>query len=357
MEPKIASTKPLVRTALPSDNQALIGLIFRSPQAGRVVLGADRSPDFFARAAPYDESRVLVGEDDSGIVGTVACGLKVVLVQGRLQRAAYIFDLAVAAQARGRDYAQRLLAEAETWASEKGADFLYAHVLGGNRAGLRTFEAAGYRHVARLKSRLFPAGALQGPPAEVARPLEEDDWSAITDLVRQEFRNYDLLRLDPAQGLRPLWEGLPGYRRERVWVAGRPPRAVLGLWDYSLVARAVLLRLPPELKLIQALSRLLRRIALPLPAVPAIGQPVRYGLLLGAAGDPHALRSLFLRALAQAPALGLDALLLFHDPRTPPAWARTLGFSGSYHLVAKVLRPGPATTLGKRPLWVDPVDL
>jgi hypothetical protein len=53
----------------------------------------------------------------------------------------------------------------------------------------------------------------------------------------------------------------------------------------------------------------------------------------------------------------MDALILFHDPRTSPAWLKALNFAGSYHLLAKVLRPGPAATLGERPLWVDPVDL
>ena len=353
------SVKPMIRFAAYSDNQALLDLIFRSPQAGRVLLGSDRSPDFFARAVPYDESRVFIAEEDAGVAGTVACGLKWVLVGGEVQRAAYIFDLAVAEWARGQGHAKRLLAGAEAWARDNEADFLYAHVLAGNRAGLGAFATADYRLVARLTSRLFPVPVSPRgrDGAEQARVVEEDDWPALGILVQHEFCDHDLRRAVTAEGLRALWEGLPGYRPQQVWVIGRPPAAVLGLWDYSPVCRAVLLRLPPELRMIPAVSRLLRRVGLPFPAVPGLGQPFRYGLLLGGGGSPQALKLLLQRALAEARNLGVDALILFHDPRTPPPWLRALNFAGSYHLMAKVLRAGPATTLGERPLWVDPVDL
>ena len=353
----MASAKATIRSAHRGDNEALLELAFRSPQAGRLLLALERSPDFFARAAPYDESRVFVAEDGSGIAGSVSCGLKSVLVQGQVQRAAYVFDLAVAIRARGQCYGQRLLAGAEAWAREKDADFLYAHVLGGNRAALATFTAARYRDVARLKSLLFPLPAPRRTPAEETRAVEEDDWPALGRLLHHQFRHHELLRAESEEKLRALWEGLPGYRAERVWVCGRPPEAILGLWDYSSIARAVLLRLPPEIRVIRAPFRLLRRAGLPLPAVPAAGQALRYGLILGGAGNPQHLHQLFLRALALARDLGLDALLLFHDPRTPPKWPKTLHLSGSYNLLATPLRPGPADRLGERPLWVDPVDL
>ncbi len=109
--------------------------------------------------------------------------------------------------------------------------------------------------------------------------------------------------------------------------------------------------------MIPTVSRLLRRARLPFPEVPSPGQPFRYGFLLGGGGSPKALQTLLQRALTEARELGVDALILFHDPRTPPPWLRALNFAGSYHLMAKVLRAGPATTLGERPLWVDPVDL
>lgn len=196
--------EPVTRVARRGDNQTLLELIFRSPQEGRILAGAERSPDFFARAAPYDGSEVFVVEDDSGIVGSVCCGVKSVLVQGQAQRAAYVFDLAVARPARGQGCAKRLLAEAEAWARDREADFLYAHVLGGNRVGLDTFAAARYRNVARLESLLFPVPTRRRTAALEARPVEDDDWPALGCLVHREFREHDLLRAESAEGLRAL---------------------------------------------------------------------------------------------------------------------------------------------------------
>lgn len=351
------SSRPQIRTAGRDDNQALLDLIFHNPQAGRILLASDRSPDFFARAAPYHTSRVLIGDDGSGIAGTVSCGLKDVCVQGHVQRAAYIFDLAVAERARGQGWARRLLDDAEAWAREARADFLYAHVLAGNQPALKTFGHAGYRQVVRLKALLFPAPTGGARAVRNSHPVGPEDWPAAAQLIARELQDYDLSPAEAAERLPGLWQRLPGYRDELAWIDGRPPSAVLGLWDYSAVSRSVFLRLPPELRALGAVLRALRRLGLPLPPVPAPGETMKYGLLLGAAGEPQALLALLRCALAQAGRIGLDALVYFHDPRRPPAWARARSFSGAFHLVAKTVRPGRASTLGERPIWVDPIDL
>lgn len=353
----MVSAGDAVRTATQGDNQALLELIFHAPQEGRVLLGQDRSPDFFARVAPYDEGRVLVAEDALGLAGTVSCGLKSVLVQGEVQRAGYIFDLAVAERARGLGWARRLLAEAEAWARESGADLLYAHVMEGNRAGLSAFAAAGYRSVVLMRSQVFPVPARGRAAAAGVRLVEAEDWPAVGRLIAREFQGHDLLRAETAESLPALWRRLPGYREELVWVHGRPPVAVLGLWDYSPVARAVPLRMPPA----QTGARRAEPQAVDAvppdggPSGPVPGRPMSYGMLLGVAGARDALRALFRRALTQARAVGLDTIVFFHDPRTSITWARSSSLGGAYHLVAKALRPGPAHSLGERPVWVDPV--
>lgn len=346
-----------IRLASQSDNEALLDLAHRSPQGDRLVVGADRRPDFFRRSLPYRPAAVFVLEDGEGIAATVSCGMKRVLVGGLEHTAAYIFDLAVDGRARGRGYAVALLARAEAWARDNGADFLFAHVVAGNRGGLASFAASGYRDVLRLVSRILPPrrGAVSGDDGD--RAIDDADWEDVARLLRASAETYDLVRAQDAAGLRALWERLPGFDTNSVWVHGRPATAVLGLWDYSSVNRTMVMRAPVALRAVMGVLSALRAARLPLPPVPMLGRPFRYGLLLGGAGDTVALRKLFGRALSRAAERGLDGLVFFHDPRLRPQWLRGVSLAARYHLVAKLLHPGPADSLGQRPVWVDPADL
>ncbi len=348
-------TDALIRHAAPADNEPLIDLIRRSPQGERLAVGSDRHPDFFRRAVPYNPAVVFVLDEAERLAGTVSCGMKDVLVGGERLPAAYVFDLAVDPRARGRGLAATLIARVEEWAREQHAAFLFAHVVAGNRGGLASFAAAGYRDVLRLNSRLIPV--KRSAPASPGRPIEDSDWDDAAALIQDSMSRFDLVRPVDAPALRRLWESLPGYDPSAVLVEGRPARAVLGLWDYSGVTRTVLTRAGPEMQAAMAVLRGLSSLRLPLPAPPRIGQPFGYGLLLGTAGDPSLLRGLYHAALRRAAERGLEAVVFFHDPRSRVPWLSGLGIATRYHLIVKPLAEGRATTVGERPVWVDPADL
>lgn len=338
-----------LRASRPEDAPALADLLFRSPQAGRMVLGQQR-PDVFARRLPYDEAVTFVADGESGIVATGTAATKTVLVDGAPATAAYVFDVAVDEAARGRGLAKRVLGAIEGWASDRDAAFLYAHVLRGNEASVGTFRSSGYRVEADLASRAYPAfGEREGPPSG-ARAIE--DWDAAARVLAEGLAGYDLVRPLDGAGLRGLWTSLPGWRPEDVWTTGR---AVLGLWDYSSVTRSVPLRLPPEVKALDALGRLARRLRVPFPRAPRLGEPMSFGLLLGGTGEDRGLRRLLRAALGRTRERSLDTLVFFHDKRVRPPWTRAaFSVADVYHLVAKPLG-GPVP--GTRPVWVDPVDL
>src|SRR5262249_50176445 len=131
----------------------------------------------------------------------------------------------------------------------------------------------------------------------------------------------------------------------------------LGLWDYSPVARAVPVRLSRSLRVLSTIATSASGV-LPVPRLPRLGEPIRYGLLLGAAGDPDDLDTLFAAALTRAREPHLAIVLFLHDATVRPSWTKSaFNVAGAYHLVAKTLVRGAAERLGKRPVWVDPVDL
>jgi len=340
----------MIREATEADCPSLSALLAGSPQAGSIVLTQDRTPDVFARRRPYDARVTLVHADAAGdILATATCGTKTVLVSRRALTAGYVFDLAVVPHARRRGLAGKLLANLEDWARRQGAALLYAHIMDGNTPSLGTFRTAGYRPARTLVSRTYPVLRDVGPRA---RPL--DDWDAAARLLGTSLADYDLVRPLDGNALRALWSSLQGWRSDDVWSTGS---ALLGLWDYSPVARAVPVSISRPLRVLSALATSASGV-LPVPRLPRLGQPIRYGLLLGGAGDPSDLETLFAATLTRARERHLDIVLFLHDSTLRPAWTkRAFSVTGAYHLVAKSLVPGAADRLGARPVWVDPVDL
>ena len=147
----------MIREATEADRPSLSALLAGSPQAGRMVLAQDRTPDVFARRRPYAGSVTLVHADPGGdLVATATCATKSVLVAGTELTAGYVFDLAVVPHARRRGLAGRLLAGLEEWARARGALLLYANIMDGNAPSLGAFRAGGYRSASELVSRTYP---------------------------------------------------------------------------------------------------------------------------------------------------------------------------------------------------------
>lgn len=345
-----------LRAAAEDDAPALADLLRRSPQAGRLLVAQDRRRDVFARHRAYERSVTLLDDRGAGgLVATVSVAVKTVLVAGRAHTAAYVFDLAVDADARRRGHARQLLHAAEQWAREQGAAFCYAHLMPGNVASLAAFVAAGYRVAVEPVLRLFPTFRTR-PPAVGARPLRADDaWEDAARLVSASRVSLDLAVTVDGPALQARWTGLPGQRPEDVWASGS---AVLGLWDHSAVSRSVPLALPPETRTLARLAAAAGRLGVAFPRLPALGEPLHLAYLLGGAGPPRTVRQLFHGALGAAHRRGFDFLMAVHDPRARPRWLRgALHVTSTFALMVKPLTAGTSNSLGSRAVWVDPADL
>jgi GNAT superfamily N-acetyltransferase len=346
---------------LDADAEALAELLEASPQAGRMVLAQDRRADPFARRRCHPQAETVVADGDDGLAGTVTVAAKRVRVGGRDTTAAYVFDLAVAPAARGAGLASTLLAHTEGWAREQAAGLLYAWVMSGNHPAERAFSRAGYTLRATGVARVFPAFRARHDlpaPARAATGWDDGDWAAAAHLVAGGTQRLDLApALPPGDGdaLRDTWRRLPGFRPEDCWSTGR---AVLGLWDHAAVARSVPVRLPHAVALLAAVGRAAAAVRLPFPAPPRLGAPLRNGYVLAGAGDIGGVQSLLQAALGRARERGINQVVVFHDRRARPDWARgAFNVTGAYGLVAKPLANGPIETVGARPVWSDPADM
>ncbi|MFJ8309433.1 MULTISPECIES: GNAT family N-acetyltransferase [unclassified Streptomyces] len=93
-------------------------------------------PDGLATAG----ARFLVLEDRGSPVGSVWVGRSPVPAEG-----AYVFDVRVAPEHRGRGHGRSLMLLAQGVALADGADTLALHVFAGNTPALRLYESLGYR--------------------------------------------------------------------------------------------------------------------------------------------------------------------------------------------------------------------
>ena len=339
----------MIRRAASGDGAQLCDLVLRCPQGdGATALATDRTPDFFRRAKPFASSCILVAEEaGEQINATVTIAAKEVRVASRPVRAGYVFDLAVAPEARGRHLASRVLHQAEEMALAQGTDVLYAHVMRGNAASHATFVRAGFEPRATVVAGVFPleerredadGGGVEGAEGDVAEAWTPDQWHAAADLLAAAEEGCDLARGHDGPSLKDEWTGLTGWLGREVWNRGG---ALLGLWDHGEIGRYVLRRTGARDE----------------PAV-APGEGLRAGMLLGGAGDSEVLAELFELALGRAGELGMRAVFTGFDERVEPGWVGARdSMREPYDLFVKVLRHGPAERLGDRPVRVDPIDL
>jgi GNAT superfamily N-acetyltransferase len=339
----------VIRAATEAEASALADLLFRNPQPGRLLIGQDRRPDFFARSRGFPEATTLVVDADDGPAATVTVARKDVAVRGAAVAVGYVFDLAVDEPARGRGHASALLTSAEAWARERGAALLYANIMGGNERSLAVFARAGYDERVEMRMRLFPI--FRDRPAPDPPPV---DWELAARHLAGVAKTQDLAPVVTAERLRELWRRLPGWRDEDLWVT---KSALLGLWDHRMVSRPIPLRLPVELRLLGVVGRLAALVGIAFPRPVEVGEPEEIGYVVGGLGDPAELQGLLLTVLGRAEERGLDVVAVAHEAGRRPAWARgAFSVAERYDIVARPLdaglRPG-----SRRPVWADPIDL
>lgn len=143
-----------VRTALPAERDAIVGLIQELNEVEADVSGDRRRgraaaeayyPIFLERLARA-EGRLVVAEAGGEIAGMMGFVVHTgdVYVEERLRRHGHVTELVVAPSWRGRGIGRMLLAEAERLARELGLPRLSIGVLAGNDGAERLYRATGF---------------------------------------------------------------------------------------------------------------------------------------------------------------------------------------------------------------------
>jgi GNAT superfamily N-acetyltransferase len=264
------------------DNAALCELARRCPQGRRLRFYHQRT-DFWERCRLHSDATVYVVEKQGQPVATATIARKAMWLGDRLQPAAYVFDVMVDPEQRGRGLARTLLRALRDHCPE--VCLFYSYILDDNIPSRRLFETEGFTDHPRrlLYYPVLPLLVARQPPAGFARL--EAQAEAIDVLLRKsyEFRDSTVGH----DGVFLLHRG-----KTRAWAALRrhDPQVFVGMPWYWLL-----------------LSRLL-------PFLPGRGRPLRVWSLhhLGATGSGQraALQRLISAASHLATREGADALVL-----------------------------------------------
>ncbi|MCB5177259.1 GNAT family N-acetyltransferase [Microvirga lenta] len=143
-----------LRTALPSDQDAVIELIHRL-NLFEADLVSDRRRDYAAAVAYYDEllqrlakreGRIVLAEEGGVVVGAMGYSRDedAAYVVDGVRRHGTVTDLIVHEEWRGRGIGQMLLKEAERLTREGGMTRLFIGALVANEPACRIYETFGF---------------------------------------------------------------------------------------------------------------------------------------------------------------------------------------------------------------------
>jgi GNAT superfamily N-acetyltransferase len=220
-----------IRPAEPArDNAALCELARRCPQGQRLRFFHQRE-DYWERCRLHKDAAVYVVEEQGRPVATATVARKTMWLGDTPQPAAYIFDLMVDPEQRGRGLARGLLRGLRERCPE--ARLFYSYILDDNTASRRLFASEGFTaHRQRLLYHLvLPRLVARRPPPGFSR---RDAEAAAIDVALAE--RYDFRESTAGHDAVFLLE----RGDTRAWAALRrhEPQVFVGMpWYWALLSR------------------------------------------------------------------------------------------------------------------------
>jgi len=359
----------ILRSALPSDNEALIELTRSSPMISRTgTVYIDRAPDFFALNRARGETRTIVAELGGRPVGYACYVVHDSLVGGKPMRVASAHDFRVDPSLRRHKVGSKVMAELFQRLAEAGCDYIYGMVARGNEQAT-PFTLGGPGWPQFSSGGLFYNFMLQPfyrPPRTryQIEPARAEDVPEIVELINTHYSDHNFAPLYTQETFNTMLSSCVGYDIGDLFVARDHGAivAVLGVWEQSQAKGIVLLRLNPMLSLIFRLSGLIVRLLRLSIKVPKCGERMSSLYVRHAAareGSEEAFRDLVRWALVHTRRRYGRTRPIFvgaHERDTRLWQGSMFGRGSKLILYYSSLRPGSdseAEALSTRPFYDD----
>lgn len=346
-----------IRKANKDDNTELLNVERMCPQGKSLVLQFDRSPDFFSRSRVYDRYTVYVAEQEGRIVGTVGTTIKEFNMDGKPVKGIYIYDLRVHPAFRGKGIGLKLVQHVTMG---ENADLAYGIIMAENLPSIALFKRLGFQNLHDFTLFNVPLYDRKEHITCKTREMTSSDVSQVVGLINDQYRNRDFYTPLTEDDFLKKTKQLTDYGLHNIHVVEAADRilACAGLWDYSRILRAKVLRITTKLKMMSYALRFLNLFTDTMK-LPSVGEPFRlmYVRDFAYADKLNLVDELIKHCLNIANSRGCNFLVFPLDPSDPTTnlIAKYKPIRITYHIYAKSLKK--ETLKIQRMIYVDTADL
>ncbi len=352
----------LIREATEDDNDALNALQRKCPMGTSLVLGADSSPDYFARSRPFKDWHVFVAAQNNAIIGSAAFAVKDTYVEGRQVKTAYEYGFMVDPVHRRKGIAEELQRHIERTALENEVDLLHLDIIEDNIPSMNLFSKMGFKRVKDCTIfSLMPYKRQKVALEATVRSMDETDVDAVTHLINQTYRDYDFFAPYDPDDFLEFVKRMPhfDFRNILLFEDDDGIKACLGCWEYNKVRKYIVQSLNWKLKAQTYLIRLVGLFAR-MPRIPRLGEVLlSYNLVIMAYRKPESLAELIRNVVNTALENKINFIHGIVDPRNPGTTVLSQ-FPHSkmkVYFFAKSLKKRSSFNLGERKLYVDALEM
>jgi GNAT superfamily N-acetyltransferase len=270
-----------IREALPEDNEELQRVQAQCPQGTSLIVSTVNTPDFFARAKPYESYKVYVACEDEHIVGSMACAVREGTVNGKINRVGYEFQAFTSPSYRRKGIAKKLHQHIENHLRQHDAVLSYCLLMEGNFPSIKLVERQGFKPYREL---VMPALAVYKEMDVQSmgriRSVTPDDLTAVAELLNTTWQGHELYQPTSADSLSQLIERIPVYDFENILILEDENEIVacLGFWDWSKITKITVHSLSSNIKMIKLMMDI-TRIFRPMPHPPSPGEILKQFVL------------------------------------------------------------------------------
>ncbi len=349
-----------IREAGPEDNDALQALQAKCPQGTDLIVTVINTPDFFGRAKAYEMYKVYAALEGNRILGSTACGLKDVLVNGHKKRVGYGFQAFVSPESRRTGVASRLHQHREDYAAKQGASLFYTMVIEKNIPAMRYIERRGYsRHRTVVMPGLAIYKKMPAHSEKNVRAARPADLSRLAALANLTWQNYEMYEPLTAEMLSASISNIPGYDLNNFLVLEEKGEiiAFLGYQDWRQVMKITVDATSLKMRVMGVILKL-AGLFKPMPKIIRPGDILnQVNITLTGFNDPSHLSLLLKHLNNQMLQRNVDYIFCICD-HTSPALKSLKGFiriDTAINIYVKNLQQDKLNT--DRPVFINGLDM